>query len=125
MTKALVFGTFDGLHKGHESFLDQAKALGAEVVVGVARDAHVIVLKNKVPRFPEQQRLSSVLGYPGVYDARLCDVELGSFEIIDSVRPDIILIGHDQDCLFNALQSWLLKNNRNVKLVRARKYDAN
>lgn len=38
MKKVLAFGTFDGFHRGHLSFLEQAKSHGNYLIVVVARD---------------------------------------------------------------------------------------
>lgn len=122
MTRVLVFGTFDGIHPGHESFLEQAKAMGDELVVGVARDEHVMRLKSKAPKRKQQQRLESVRKFPGVYESRLCDSDLGSFDIIKSVNPDIIVLGHDQDMLQAALHKWLTSNDSRARIVRAKKF---
>ena len=52
----LVFGTFDGLHEGHQFFLKKARALGDRLVVVVARDVSVIALKGRSARLHEQER---------------------------------------------------------------------
>ena len=45
--KVMTFGTFDGVHQGHENLLTQAKKLGNELIVVVAQDATVLKLKGK------------------------------------------------------------------------------
>lgn len=123
MTRVLVFGTFDGLHKGHEFFLEQAKTMADELVVAVARDEHVMLLKKKVSRFTQQQRLDSVSKYPGVHESLLCDSDLGSFKIIEIVKPDIVVLGHDQNALQSALLGWLTAHNLQTRIVRAKKFE--
>ena len=39
--KVICFGTFDILHLGHVNFFKQAKSLGDELVVVIARDVNV------------------------------------------------------------------------------------
>ena len=95
----LVFGTFDGLHMGHEFFLNEAGKLGDELVVAVARDSHVRELKNKNPVHGEQERLQAVAKHPGVARAMLCDETLGSYDILEQVHPTLVAVGHDQQAL--------------------------
>lgn len=117
MKTVLTFGTFDAFHPGHEYVLAKAAALGDRLVVGVARDAHVRALKSKEPRDDEQARLDRILAHPLVSDARLCDVELGSYEILDELKPDVIAIGHDQHALRESLEAWMEKTGKWVPLV--------
>ena len=55
----MVFGTFDGLHKGHISFFKQAKNLikNSFLIVSIARDKNVIKIKGKEPKLSENERL--------------------------------------------------------------------
>jgi len=108
----LAFGTFDGIHPGHEHFLSEASKLGLELVVGVARDSHVRELKNKMPEFSENKRRDKITDLPYVDRAVLSDKELGSYNIIQVVEPDLVAIGHDQDALLKDLQRWLRETGR-------------
>jgi cytidyltransferase-like protein len=121
MKRVLVFGTFDGLHKGHIYFLEQAKKNGDELFAAVARDSHVFLLKDKTPRFSEQERLAAIKSSGLVTKALLCDVELNSFEIIKKIKPDVIIMGHDQSALANALHKWMQQNRINIEIGQAKK----
>lgn len=101
--RVLVFGTFDGLHEGHLFFLQKAKECGDTLIVAVARDAHVRQLKQKKPLQNEKQRLADVRHLEIVDEAWLSDPILGSFEIIERVSPDGIVLGYDQHELEKAL----------------------
>ena len=46
MVTVMAFGTFDVLHPGHHFYLEQARKLGDNLVVVVARDANVKKLKG-------------------------------------------------------------------------------
>ena len=73
--RVLCCGTFDYLHPGHISFLEQAGALGTELFVVVARDENVKRIKGAYPDHAEEQRKARIveldlaievkLGYPG------------------------------------------------------------
>ena len=60
--KIMVFGTFDGLHLGHLSFFKQARKLSknAHLVVSIARDKNVFLIKKVKPRLNEGRRLELV-----------------------------------------------------------------
>lgn len=117
----LAFGTFDGIHPGHEHFLSEAAALGSKLVVGVARDEHVRKLKNKSPNFSHDTRRDAVAELSYVEDAVLSDENLGSYDIIDTVNPDVIAIGHDQIALLNDLRRWMRETGREITTKRISK----
>jgi len=89
-------GTFDHLHPGHISFLNQAKALGSELIVIVARDKTVRRIKGITPDHDEQRRKHDV-ERAGIADR----VVLGNedediFSILHILSPDIVALGYDQ-----------------------------
>jgi D-glycero-beta-D-manno-heptose 1-phosphate adenylyltransferase len=78
LTGPVVFtnGVFDILHRGHVTYLADAKALGATLIVGVNSDASVKMLgKDYVVQFTERTPI----------------------ELIEAVRPDILVKGGDYD----------------------------
>ena len=50
MEKIMVFGTFDGVHKGHINFFKQARVLSKNpyLIVSIARDKNVKKIKGKI-----------------------------------------------------------------------------
>lgn len=118
MRTVLTFGTFDAFHPGHEYVLAEAAKLGDRLVVGVARDAHVVALKNKTPKDDEQARLDRILAHPLVSDAVLSDADLGSYRILEELKPDVIAIGHDQDELRTSLEAWMSSTGTTIPIVR-------
>ncbi len=123
-TRVLVFGTFDNLDTGHLFFLESAKSLGNTLVVSVARDVHVRDLKRRESHQNEQTRLQNVLLIPEVDEAVLSDEVLGSFESLQTIKPDVIALGYDQDELADALKKWLKANKIEVRIVRLDKQEA-
>lgn len=93
MTRILATGTFDILHPGHIYFLTQARALGDELFVIVARDSNVT--HKPKPIVPEEQRLEMVSAL-GIVDKALLGSEKDIFEPLKQIRPDIIALGYDQ-----------------------------
>ena len=93
MVRVLATGTFDILHPGHLLYLSEAKALGDELYVIVARES---MIKHKPkPIIPEGQRLAMVAGLRMVDKAMLGD-EHDMFAPLREIKPDIIALGRNQ-----------------------------
>lgn len=120
-TRVLVFGTFDLFHAGHVFFLEQAAALGDELHVAVARDSHVELLKHHASSRPEAARLATVARQPLVRAAHLSDEILGSYELVRTLRPDMIALGHDQTALETDLRRWIAEQGIDLSVVRMSK----
>lgn len=99
MKKVLVFGTFDGLHPGHDYFLRAARALGDRLVVVVARDATVEFWKKRKPHLNEAQRHAELLRHASVSETVLGDEEMGTYEALKHHLPTCIVLGYDQHSL--------------------------
>ncbi len=94
MVRVMATGVFDLLHPGHVAFLREAKALGDELVVVVARDSTAKRFKH-TPITPEGQRLEMVAALKPV-DRAVLGNEGDIYEILDDLRPDVIALGYDQ-----------------------------
>ena len=93
MVRVLATGTFDLLHPGHLLYLSEAKALGDELYVIVARDS---MIKHKPkPIIPEGQRLAMVAALRMV-DKVMLGSETDMFEPLREIKPDIIALGKNQ-----------------------------
>ena len=64
----MVFGTFDGVHPGHESLFAQAREHGDWVIAVVARDKTVQQVKGRAPIRDEAERIAALLGHDLVDD---------------------------------------------------------
>ena len=97
MTRIMIFGTFDIVHKGHEDLFRQARALGDNpyLVVSVARDASVERIKGFRPRHSAQERCAALRAHSLVDEAVVGD-ETGYINHIIIAKPDIIALGYDQ-----------------------------
>jgi FAD synthetase len=93
--RVVCAGTFDHLHPGHVSFLEQAKALGDELIVIIGRDENVQRLKGITPE-PENLRKLNV-EKTGIPD-RVVLGNLGKYplSILNEILPDIVALGYDQ-----------------------------
>lgn len=107
----MVFGAFDGIHRGHLHYLRQSKNRCNNLIVAIARD------KSKwkfVPHynFDEQERVSLI------EDLKIANkVVLGgydnAFESIEKYKPDVIFITPLHFIPIEVLKNDL--ENRNLK----------
>ncbi|WP_202320097.1 adenylyltransferase/cytidyltransferase family protein [Archaeoglobus neptunius] len=113
--RVVATGTFDIIHPGHITFLREAKKLGDELIVIVAREKNV---KHKPkPVVPEEQRRRVVEAIKYVDRAILGD-ENDMFRPIMELKPDVIVLGHDQHFDEKWLVDELKKRNLNCEVVR-------
>ena len=118
--RVIVFGIFDGVHGGHRALFAQAREHGDELVVIVGRDEICRKLKNKTPRFREEERRKLVEAEALVDRAVLGDTELSSYAVLEDLAPDAVCLGYDQQELGEDFASWAKANNKDIKLVFAK-----
>jgi len=98
LPKPIVFtnGVFDILHRGHVSYLAQARSLGASMVVGVNADSSVKMLGKGDDRPLNQQddRMALLAALESV-DLVVLFSEKTPVELIAKVKPDIYVKGGD------------------------------
>jgi rfaE bifunctional protein nucleotidyltransferase chain/domain len=95
--KKIVFtnGCFDILHRGHVTYLSEARKLGDLLVVGVNSDASVKRLKGPTrPINSEADRAFVLLGLKSV-DAVEVFTEDTPLELIKLIRPHVLVKGGD------------------------------
>lgn len=89
-------GTFDHFHPGHRDFLLQARKLGDELVVIIARDETVLRIKGFSPTDSTEVRRANVLE-AGIADRVVIGHAGGDmFAILDELRPHVLALGYDQ-----------------------------
>ena len=94
--RVMCCGTFDYLHPGHISFIEQASALGDELFVVVARDENVKRIKGHYPDHPEDVRKAALQQLAQVDDVRLGYEGKNFLRVVSDISPDIIALGYDQ-----------------------------
>jgi rfaE bifunctional protein nucleotidyltransferase chain/domain len=88
-------GCFDLLHPGHLSYLNDAKSLGARLVIGLNSDDSIRRLKGlKRPIMSETDRATMVSGLSSV-DMVVMFKEDTPIDLISSLKPDIHVKGGD------------------------------
>lgn len=121
MVKVMTSGVFDILHPGHLFYLEEARALGDELIVVVATDKTAIARKHE-PINPEDMRLRMVSALKPV-DKAMLGYEDDIYKIVLEIKPDIIAIGHDQEHDPNVLKNELADRGLNVEVVRLDRVD--
>ena len=100
LPRPLVFtnGVFDILHRGHATYLAQARALGASLVVGVNSDASVRMLGkgDDRPINSEADRQALLSALESV-DMTVLFTEQTPVNLIEKIRPDIYVKGGDYE----------------------------
>lgn len=98
LPRPLVFtnGCFDVLHRGHVTYLAQARALGGSLIVGVNSDASVKRQGkgNDRPINPEQDRMMVLAALESVSLVALFEEDT-PLNLILACRPDVLVKGGD------------------------------
>ena len=98
LARPMVFtnGVFDLLHRGHVSYLAQARQLGMSLVVGVNSDASVRMLGkgSDRPINGQEDRMALLAALESV-DLVVLFSEQTPVELIRRIRPDIYVKGGD------------------------------
>lgn len=115
--RVLVAGTFDIIHPGHIHLIKEATKLG-KVIVIVARDSTVRRIKGREPIIPERQRLEVVKNIKGVFKARLGNEDKDLLKVVEEEKPDIILLGPNQNFNEREIEEELKRRGINVKVLR-------
>ena len=95
--ETIVFtnGVFDLLHPGHLRYLQQARALGDSLIVGVNSDRSARVNKGPGrPITPEAER-AELLAALSCVDAAVIFDEDTPWELIAALQPDVLVKGAD------------------------------
>ena len=88
-------GCFDLLHIGHVTLLDDARREGGRLIVGINSDASVSRIKGPSrPIVPEHAR-ARVLAALAAVDAVVVFDEPTPLELMNALRPDVIVKGGD------------------------------
>jgi rfaE bifunctional protein nucleotidyltransferase chain/domain len=88
-------GVFDLLHRGHVEYLEESRALGDRLVVGVNSDASVRRIKGpERPLVPAEERAELLAALACVDLAVIFDEDTPD-RVIREVQPDVLVKGGD------------------------------
>jgi FAD synthetase len=116
MRRVVAQGTFDILHPGHVHYLAEAKAMGDELHVIVARSTNVT--HKPGPIVPGPQRVEMVEALKPVDHARLGHPD-DIFVPIEEIEPAIIALGHDQHHDDDAIEAAAADRGIDLEVRRA------
>jgi len=121
----LAGGVYDVLHVGHLAALREARELGDTLVVVVATDVTVEMLKGKKPILPEEDRRELVEGLKPVDKAILGyeDVGFGFEEVLMEVMPDVVAFGYDQEKLEEVVSEIIQRRNLKITVVKLSRFN--
>src|SRR5207244_12910677 len=88
-------GVFDLLHPGHVRYLQQARALGDVLIVGVNSDRSVRANKGPDRPINSEEERAAVLAALAVVDAVTIFNEETPHDVIVDVQPDVLVKGAD------------------------------
>ncbi len=121
LSVVLTGGVFDIIHMGHLLTLTEARKLGDILVVVVARNETVEKMKSRKPINDEETRLQVVRSLKPVDGAVLGDRE-DPLTVVKSIKPDIIVLGFDQNYDENLMANELRRIGLETKVIRLRSY---
>ncbi|MBQ2762255.1 MAG: FAD synthase [Candidatus Methanomethylophilaceae archaeon] len=118
MVTVMASGVFDIIHTGHISYLEQAKSVGDRLIVVVACDDTVRKRKHE-PITPENMRLRIVQALKPVDEAILGYNNGDFYSTVQSIKPDIIMLGYDQTFDEKELEDSLKERGMDIRILRA------
>lgn len=115
--KKIVFtnGCFDLLHIGHVTYLEEARALGDVLIVGVNSDASVSKLKGPSRPLQNESDRSCILAALKAVDHTVIFSEETPLELIKEITPDVLVKGGDWKIDQIVGSDFVLKNGGEVK----------
>ncbi len=115
--KKIVFtnGCFDIIHRGHVTYLIEAKAQGDFLVVGVNSDTSVSKLKGSGRPVNNENDRAYILRSLKPVDAVIIFNEDTPYDLISSVIPDVLVKGGDWKVEDIVGSDIVLKNGGDVK----------
>ena len=116
MKRVLVGGTFNILHPGHVFFLGKAREYGDHLTVVVANDKNVLEKKGFLV-FSSVERKEMVGNLKHVDNVVEGD-ENDIFRVVEEEKPDVIVLGYDQDFDVKGLERFLKERDLSCKIVR-------
>ncbi|MCI4321292.1 MAG: FAD synthase [Thermoplasmata archaeon] len=123
MVRVMATGVFDLLHPGHVFFLTEARKLGDDLVVVVARDQTARRLKRE-PYVAEHIRREMVEALKPV-DRAVLGSQTDIYETVVREKPQIIALGYNQQWNEREVENECARRGVPVKVVRLGAYPHN
>jgi len=122
MEKIFCVGTFDILHKGHIEFFKDTKKQGDYLIVVVISDKSVYENKRRWPINNQEKRVRAVEKLRVAKEVIAVSDDLDkNIELLLKIKPDIFVIGYDQETgVIDKLKKVLSENG--VKIYVSKEY---
>jgi rfaE bifunctional protein nucleotidyltransferase chain/domain len=88
-------GCFDVIHKGHVDYLSRASSLGDRMIVGLNTDKSVSNLKGPSRPIQDERSRAEIVASMFFVDAVVMFDEETPYELINFLKPDILVKGSD------------------------------
>ncbi len=88
-------GCFDIIHKGHVNYLSRAASLGDRMIVGLNSDRSVSTIKGPERPLQDENSRAEIMASMFFVDAVVLFDEETPFELINFLKPDILVKGSD------------------------------
>ena len=117
--KTVVFtnGCFDLIHPGHIYILEQAKAEGDTLIVGLNSDESIKKFKSKSRPICNQDDRAYVLSGLSCVDYIFIFNESTPEKLIMNISPDVLVKGKDYQIKDIAGSDFMLEKKKRIKLV--------
>jgi len=125
MKRIATFGVFDILHLGHVKFLEACRKIDkdSKLIVVISRDSTVLKEKGKKPVIAEEERRQIVESLKPVDEAILGHEGPNKLRIVEELKPDIIVLGYDQNWNEKKLKEKLEERGLKTEVLRLKKYE--
>ena len=94
-TVVFTNGCFDLLHVGHITLLEDCRRFGSKLILGLNADSSVLPPQGPHPPHRRRTERSRVMAALASVDAVVLFAEDTPLEIIDALRPDVLVKGGD------------------------------
>lgn len=116
----MVFGTFDIIHPGHLYFLKQAREQGNYLIIVVAKDETVKILKGRAPLNNEKERQKN-LKNTNAAEKVVLGGKGDKYNVIRRYSPNCICLGYDQKFFIDSLEKEFPK----ISIIRLKAFRPN
>lgn len=110
-------GCFDIVHLGHIDYLEKARALGDRLVLGLNTDASVSRIKGPLRPVVNEYARSRMMAAMAFIDLVVLFDEPTPQELIEAVRPDILVKGDDYTVATIVGADFVLANGGSVETI--------
>lgn len=110
-------GCFDIVHLGHIDYLEKARALGDRLVLGLNTDASVSRIKGPLRPVVNEYARSRLMAAMAFIDLVVLFDEPTPKELIEAIRPDILVKGDDYTVATIVGADFVLANGGSVETI--------